>query len=91
MSKGTRDRYLLNALEVTDEVFESPASVVFDEAENRMHTIKGSPRNACEGAISADADRVARSRVTATAGLPTDLTSGEASGSPRARAAGSRS
>ena len=27
-------------MEVTDEVFESPASVVFDEAENRMHTIK---------------------------------------------------
>lgn len=27
-------------LEVTDEVFESPQSVVFDEAENRMHTIK---------------------------------------------------
>ncbi|TDD89885.1 ornithine carbamoyltransferase [Actinomadura darangshiensis] len=30
----------LDALEVTDEVFESPASIVFDEAENRMHTIK---------------------------------------------------
>src|SRR5579863_6302200 len=30
----------LDALEVTDEVFESPASVVFDQAENRMHTIK---------------------------------------------------
>ena len=27
-------------LEVTDEVFESKASIVFDEAENRMHTIK---------------------------------------------------
>ena len=27
-------------LEVTDEVFESGASIVFDEAENRMHTIK---------------------------------------------------
>ena len=27
-------------LEVTDEVFESPASIVFDQAENRMHTIK---------------------------------------------------
>ena len=27
-------------MEVTDEVFESPASVVFDEAENRLHTIK---------------------------------------------------
>ncbi len=30
----------LDALEVTDEVFESPASVVFTQAENRMHTIK---------------------------------------------------
>ena len=30
----------LTALEVTDEVFESPASIVFDQAENRMHTIK---------------------------------------------------
>jgi ornithine carbamoyltransferase len=30
----------LAELEVTDEVFESPASIVFDQAENRMHTIK---------------------------------------------------
>jgi ornithine carbamoyltransferase len=30
----------LRALEVTQEVFESPASVVFDQAENRLHTIK---------------------------------------------------
>ena len=29
-----------DSMEVTDEVFESPASIVFDEAENRMHTIK---------------------------------------------------
>ncbi len=28
------------ALEVTDEVFSSPASIVFDQAENRLHTIK---------------------------------------------------
>jgi ornithine carbamoyltransferase len=33
-------RYGLDAMEVTDEVFESPASIVFDQAENRMHTIK---------------------------------------------------
>ena len=33
-------KYGREALEVTDEVFESPASLVFDEAENRMHTIK---------------------------------------------------
>src|SRR5690242_15414536 len=34
------DKRGLEALEVTDEVFESSASVVFDQAENRMHTIK---------------------------------------------------
>jgi len=32
--------YGLDGLEVTDDVFESPASVVFDQAENRMHTIR---------------------------------------------------
>jgi ornithine carbamoyltransferase len=30
----------MDALEVTDEVFESPHSIVFDQAENRMHTVK---------------------------------------------------
>ncbi len=34
------ERTGLAALEVTDEVFESAASIVFDQAENRMHTIK---------------------------------------------------
>ena len=34
------DRYGLKSMEVTDEVFESESSVVFREAENRMHTIK---------------------------------------------------
>ncbi|MDQ7840777.1 MAG: ornithine carbamoyltransferase [bacterium] len=33
-------KFALEAMEVTDEVFESGASVVFDEAENRVHTIK---------------------------------------------------
>ena len=33
-------RFGRDAMEVTDEVFESPASLVFQEAENRMHTIK---------------------------------------------------
>jgi ornithine carbamoyltransferase len=40
VSKDIKARFGLDALEVTDEVFESAASVVFDEAENRMHTIK---------------------------------------------------
>ena len=35
-----RKTYGLEALEVTEDVFESKASIVFDEAENRMHTIK---------------------------------------------------
>jgi len=33
-------KFSLEAMEVTEDVFESPASVVFDEAENRVHTIK---------------------------------------------------
>jgi ornithine carbamoyltransferase len=33
-------RFGMDGLEVTDEVFESPASVVWDQAENRLHTIK---------------------------------------------------
>ena len=40
IGREIHEKYGLEALEVTDEVFESPASVVFDEAENRMHTIK---------------------------------------------------
>ena len=35
-----KEKYGINEMEVTDEVFESHDSVVFDEAENRMHTIK---------------------------------------------------
>lgn len=34
------EKYGLDALEVTDEVFESNASIVFDQSENRLHTIK---------------------------------------------------
>lgn len=30
----------IDCMEVTDEVFESEASIVFDQAENRMHSIK---------------------------------------------------
>jgi ornithine carbamoyltransferase len=40
MGKDLFEQYGLEALEVTDDVFESPASLVFEEAENRMHTIK---------------------------------------------------
>ncbi len=34
------EKFGIDCMEVTDEVFESKASIVFDEAENRMHTIK---------------------------------------------------
>ncbi len=40
IGRAIYEKYGLEALEVTDEVFESSQSVVFDEAENRMHTIK---------------------------------------------------
>ena len=40
IGKEIHEKFGLDAMEVTDEVFESPQSVVFDEAENRMHTIK---------------------------------------------------
>jgi ornithine carbamoyltransferase len=34
------EKYGLDGIEVTEDVFESPASIVFDQAENRLHTIK---------------------------------------------------
>ena len=40
IGKEMGERFHVSELEVTDEVFESGQSVVFDEAENRMHTIK---------------------------------------------------
>lgn len=40
IGKEISEKYGIDDMEVTDEVFESPQSLVFDEAENRMHTIK---------------------------------------------------
>jgi len=40
VGKEMGERFSRDAMEVTDEVFESERSIVFDEAENRMHTIK---------------------------------------------------
>lgn len=40
VGREINEKFGFDALEVTDEVFESDASIVFDEAENRLHTIK---------------------------------------------------
>ena len=40
IGKQIYDKYKMTCMEVTDSVFQSEASIVFDEAENRMHTIK---------------------------------------------------
>ena len=40
IGKSIFEKFGIDCMEVTDEVFESPRSIVFDEAENRMHTIK---------------------------------------------------
>lgn len=40
VGREIKEKYGLDEMEVTDEVFKSKQSVVFDEAENRMHTIK---------------------------------------------------
>lgn len=40
VGEATFKKFGIDCMEVTEEVFESPASVVFDQAENRMHTIK---------------------------------------------------
>ena len=40
VGKEMQEAFGIDAMEVTEEVFESPASIVFDQAENRMHTIK---------------------------------------------------
>jgi ornithine carbamoyltransferase len=40
VGKEIYEKFGMEALEVSEEVFESPASIVFDEAENRLHTIK---------------------------------------------------
>ncbi len=40
IGKNIYEKFGISAMEVSDEVFESEASIVFDQAENRMHTIK---------------------------------------------------
>lgn len=40
IGRSIHEKFGIDCMEVTDEVFEGPRSIVFDEAENRMHTIK---------------------------------------------------
>ena len=40
VAEDIKERFGLDEMEVTNEVFESKQSIVFEEAENRMHTIK---------------------------------------------------
>jgi ornithine carbamoyltransferase len=40
LGKEIGEKFGISEMEVTDEVFESEQSIVFQEAENRMHTIK---------------------------------------------------
>jgi len=40
IGKEIGEKFGIDSMEVTDEVFESAQSIVFEEAENRMHTIK---------------------------------------------------
>jgi ornithine carbamoyltransferase len=40
VGRQVHEKYGLSEIEVTDEVFESDASIVFTQAENRLHTIK---------------------------------------------------
>jgi ornithine carbamoyltransferase len=40
VGKEIHEKYGISEMEVPDEVFESPANIAFEQAENRMHTIK---------------------------------------------------
>ena len=52
LGRRLHEQFGLDGAEVTNDVFESPASVVFDQAENRLHTIKAVMVNALAGVDS---------------------------------------
>ena len=52
IGKEMGERFGIKEMEVTDEVFESERSIVFDEAENRMHTIKAVMEATLKGALA---------------------------------------
>ncbi len=77
------EKFGLDALEVTEEVFESPASIVFDEAENRLHTIKAVMvatlgRLTMRVVVAARRQRAAAARAAADGGEPARRTCGSA-------------
>jgi hypothetical protein len=68
---GTRlhEQFGLDGAEVTEEVFESPASVVFDQAENRLHTIKALIDDRGAGRLAQRREPVRRVEPGAPSGL----------------------
>ena len=52
IGKEMGEKFGITEMEVTDEVFESERSIVFDEAENRMHTIKAVMAATLKGAVA---------------------------------------
>ena len=57
VGKQIYEKFGITCMEVTDEVFESSQSIVFDEAENRMHTIKAvMAATLCDGGINSDTE-----------------------------------
>jgi ornithine carbamoyltransferase len=62
LGRRLHEQFGLDGAEVTDEVFESPASIVFDQAENRLHTIKAVMVNALAGGSQVDVPAFAGSQ-----------------------------
>jgi ornithine carbamoyltransferase len=62
LGRRLHEQFGLDCAEVTDDVFESPASIVFDQAENRLHTIKAVMVNALAGGSQVDVPAFAGSQ-----------------------------
>ncbi len=51
IGRQIHEKFGIDCMEVTDEVFEGPQSIVFDESENRLHTIKAVIAATCSGSL----------------------------------------